>query len=155
MILLPRWAWPHLLNKKCPVCVSPTNLECVEGIGLQQKSNLGRKIQNGNAVLTFNYCCPQCKKKTHWIADPDDKSVSARDIAQNILETIDQIMGKKTSLNSNKVSASKISNKEFQSFKKILHKFETHDDFLKYIGISQEQIDKLKKDGRKDGDKSK
>jgi len=155
MILLPRWAWPYLLDKKCPICGHATSLASVEGIGIRQKVDQGRKIHKGNAVLTFEYHCSECTTKTNWISDPDDSSVSAEDLAINILETIEQFMGKKPRHNRNKVSLSKISNKEFNSFKKKLDKFDSHEDFLAFIGIPLEQIENLKKDEKKNGDKSK
>lgn len=154
MIPLPRWAWHFLLDKKCPHCGIDTKLESVEGVGVRQKKP-SKKIVKGNAVLTIDYCCVGCQKKSTWEADPDDPHVSAENLAISILETLEVFMGKKPSSNRNKVSSSKISNKEFQAFKKRLEKFETHEDFLEYIGIPQKQVEKSKKDVKKDGDTNK
>jgi hypothetical protein len=154
MIPLPRWAWPFLLDKLCPHCGHMTKLENVEGVGIRQKK-LSKKIVKGNAYLTFEYYCTSCKKKSSWEADPDDANVSAEDLSINILETIEVFMGRRPGFNRNKVSTSKISNKEFQAFKKRLDKFESHEDFLNYIGIPQEQIEKFKKDVKKDGEQNK
>ncbi len=154
MIPLPRWAWPFLLGKKCPHCGIDTKLENIEGIGIREKKP-NKKIVKGNVLLTINYCCENCQKKSDWEADPDDSGVSAENLLINILETIETFMGKRPGANRNKVSSSKISNKEFETFKKRLEKFETHDDFLEYIGIPQKQIERPKKDVNKDGDTNK
>lgn len=129
-------------------------MENVEGVGIREKKP-AKKIVKGNAILTIEYCCSNCQQKSSWEADPDDGNASAEDLSVNILETIEAFMGRRPGHNRNKVSESKISNKEFQAFKKRLDKFESHDEFLNYIGIPQEQVDKLKKDVKKDGDANK
>lgn len=157
MIPLPRWAWPHLLNEKCPNCKSNTCLKYVEGVGLKQKRDRGKQILKGNVLLTFDYNCPVCQKMSIWMVDPQDSNVSAEELAFNIAETILMFMGKKPRQNRSKVSLSKISNKEFTLLKQKLKEFETHDDFLLYIGLPPEQIEKLKKDkdSATDGDQNK
>ena len=155
MIPLPRWVWPYLLLTPCPVCNSATKLENVEAVGVKQKHPGQQKLEKGNAVLIFEYCCSTCKQRTHWSADPDDPNASAEDVASSIFEALQKFAGKKTASSNIKVSKSQISNKEFDSFKKKLRETNTHKDFLALIGIPPEQIEKLSKDKKQHGDPNK
>lgn len=155
MIPLPRWAWPILLVSPCPVCGSATRLENVESVGIREKKPTLQKLEKGNFLLTFDYCCHQCKQKTLWFADPDDPNATAEDMAMTIVKALNFFSGKKPKSNRAKVSKSQISNKEFESVKKKLKTTESHQDFLTWIGIPIDQIEKLSKDKKPNGDQNK
>jgi hypothetical protein len=150
MIPLPRWAWPLLLNKTCPFCDSSTSLNHIMGVGIQEKEPSTLKNKKGNVFLTFIYSCPNCDQKSLWKADPQDSSMSAEDLSSNIKDSISSNLNKKANSNNTKVSKSKISNKEFEDFKKKLQKFESHEDFLNFIGVPK--LPNNKKDKKTDGD---
>ena len=150
MIPLPRWALPYLTDKKCPVCGSPTDAKHVEAIGIKQREPSTKKIDKGQALLIFEYRCPNCGEKTFWLADPDEPDLKPEELLQSIL---DAMAG--SSKKSNKVSKSKITNKELKQIKLDLEQMVDHDEFLRYIGLDQGEIDRLKKVDGKNGNQDK
>jgi len=149
---LPRWAWPFLLDKTCPICGTATSLDNVRSVGVKQINHRINKIKEGNAALIFEYACQNCNEGTLWIADPDDKNVSSIDIAKSILHTFEAHKNDKADYIQNKVSSSKITKREIQQLKQKLASIETYDEFLDYIGAKKPKSKKIRK---KDEDKDK
>jgi len=146
MIPLPRWALPYLTDKKCPVCDRETNPRYVEAIGIKEKKSYTRLPKKGEVILFFEYHCPHCDKRTFLVADPDDENFSPKDMMQNILDTFSE----KSGYAKNKVSKSKITNKEVERFIKDLDSCESHEEFLRIIGTDDKSINRINESKRKD-----
>jgi hypothetical protein len=136
MIPLPDWAIPFLNNQNCPHCKAESHCNGVVGIGIRQKDFDKKDPGKGDYVLTFEYVCPSCSKKSLWIADPDDSDADLVDILTQIIE-----INSNPSMPSeaqNKVSGSKISNREIEELKRALYSSGSYEEFLEYLGIDPE-----------------
>jgi len=80
------------------------------------------------------------------VADPDDENFSPKDMMQNILDTFSE----KSGYAKNKVSKSKITNKEVERFIKDLDSCESHEEFLRIIGTDDKSINRINESKRKD-----
>lgn len=133
MINLPSWANPFLNDKKCPHCQSLTHVHGVIGIGVRQRDHKEENPLKGDFLLTFEYMCHSCSKKSLWIADPVDNNLDLIDILEQIIS-----MYSKNISSQQKMSKSKISDKEVELLKKFLHNNKSYEEFLKYLGIETE-----------------
>lgn len=135
MINLPPWAKPFLNDKKCPHCKALTHINGVIGIGVRKRNyNEEDSLKNG-FLLTFEYTCYECSKKSLWIADPGN-NIDMTSILEQII-SINSQKGISDSLK-NKISNSKISDKEIESLVKFMNKSKSYEDLLKYLGIESE-----------------
>jgi len=131
MIFLPVWAIQFLNEQNCPHCKSKTSEEGVVGIGVRQKDFSKKEPEIGDFLLTFEYLCSGCSGNSVWIASPPTDNMSMTDILREI-----SLINKELN---NKVSDSKISNKEVEELKSFLRKNNNYDDFLRYLGIETDQ----------------
>tara|TARA_B100001778_G_scaffold334967_1_gene349806 strand:+ start:13330 stop:13761 length:432 start_codon:yes stop_codon:yes gene_type:complete len=136
MIPLPPWANPFLNEQKCPYCKAETHVHGVIGVGVRQKDFSEDNPSKGGYVLTFEYVCPSCSKKSLWIADPSDPEA-------DLVALLEQIISMHSSEevsdpSSVKSSGSKISNKEIEALKRVLHSSKSYEEFLRYLGIDPE-----------------
>ncbi len=142
MIPLPKWARPYLLEKKCPLCDCQTNLKDVDAVGVKFRS------ESSVATLVVWYLCSVCEQYVAFMIDPDDENITTRDIAISIVDSIDS-SDKKIDTQKNKITKSKITQKEFNKFIKDLKDIKNHDDFMKYIGIPNKENNKKDKEDNK------
>ena len=137
MIPLPDWAIPFLNNQNCPHCKAETHISGVVGVGVRQKDFERDNPGKGDFLLTFEYVCPSCSKKSLWIADPDDSDADLVDILKQVIDVNSESSDSKKP--QNKVSGSKISNKEIEDLRRALHSSKSYQEFLEYLGIDPEQ----------------
>lgn len=131
MIILPHWAVPFLNNQDCPHCKSKTEVAGVIGIGVRQKDYKVSSPSKGDFVMTFEYVCASCSKKSLWIADPNEQKLDLTAILEQIISAQGLHSGKN-------ISKSKISDKEINDLKKALNNSKTYEDILRYLGIEIE-----------------
>lgn len=153
MVPLPQWAEKFFQHRLCPYCESQQRSEWVCGVGLREIKKLGSKsLEAGNVGLVYEYFCPDCGRQSTTIVDPQDKSVSSIDIIKSILKGILAMSDAQESEDLPGSRKSKISQQEVDDLKIKLAGFTTHEEFLRFIGLPQDQIEKYGKPNANDVD---
>lgn len=144
MIPLPAWAKPYIQNRTCPYCQCEQKPEWVCGIGIREIERLGESsLAKGNIGLSYEYMCPSCNRQSTTVINPGDPNVSAFDLVKEILKLVSEDGSNKMTFLPN-ISQSKISDQEIEDLKNSMQKM-SHYDFMLYIGVPEEQIEKYSK----------
>jgi hypothetical protein len=153
MVPLPAWASDFFQHRLCPYCDSRQRAEWVCGVGIREIKKMGSKIlETGNVGLVYEYFCPQCGRQSTTIVDPQDKDVSAIDLIKSLLKGILAMPDASGSEGSPGSSKSKITQEEFDDLKAKLASFTSHEEFLRFIGLPQDQIEKYGKPNANDAE---
>jgi len=137
MLPIPKWAQKYLKFRECPYCEQPTTLRGVTGLGVREQ----RDDETGavNYVLTIEYVCCACEKKSVFLGQPED-GANHLDVVESILEALVRNESSQKSLPS-KGNGSKISKKEVENLLKVLNEAQSFDEVLKYIGAKNEPLE--------------
>jgi len=137
MLPIPKWAQKYLKFRECPYCEQPTTLRGVIGLGIREQ----RDDETGatNYVLTIEYICCACEKKSVFLGQPED-GANHLDIVESILEALIRNDSSQKSLPS-KGNSSKISKKEVENLLKVLNEAQSFDEVLRYIGAKNESLE--------------
>jgi len=130
MMPIPRWAIEYIDKRECPHCEEPTKLGSVFGIGVRE-----RKSASGY-VLTMEYSCPYCNKKSIFIAETESGIITAVEIYESIIKCLNE----KTPLKIKNKGKSKITDKEVSELIEDLNNAKTIEDVLRSIGLTDEEI---------------
>lgn len=145
MIPLPSWARPYLFDRPCPYCNTDKRPEWVCGLGIREIKSIGNTdMQKGNIGLCYEYMCPTCGRYSSIVIDVADPNVSCEDMAHEILRAVKGAGSNVKTKSLPKISPSRISDKEIEDMRRNLEGM-SHEDFMRYIGVPQSQIDKYKK----------
>ena len=139
MIHLPPWAKSSLNEKKCPHCDCKTHIDCVVGIGVRQKDFSENNPSKNSFVLTFDYACNNCLKKSLWVIDPNDENLDLIDMLEQIKNAYINSQTENKKIENDKNVKSKISDKEIMYLKIALNNAKYYEDILKYLGVNIEK----------------
>jgi len=137
MLPIPKWAQKYLKFRECPYCEQPTTLHGAIGLGVREQ----RDEDTGavNYVLTIEYVCRACEKKSVFLGQPED-GANHLDIIESILEVLIRNESSQKSL-PGKGNSSKISKKEVDNLLKVLNEAQSFDEVLRYIGAKIELLE--------------
>jgi len=137
MLPIPKWAQKYLKFRECPYCEQSTTLRGVTGLGVREQKDEETGIVN--YVLTIEYVCCACEKKSVFLGQPED-GANHLDIVESILEALIRSDSSQKSLPS-KGNSSKISKKEVEDLLRVLNEAQSFDEVLKYIGAKNEPLE--------------
>lgn len=135
MIPLPDWAKPFLNNRDCPHCSHPTSERGVIGSGIRQRDLNELNPDERSFIMTFEYLCENCGKKSIWLAEPGNNANGLKSIFLAISDAFDNRI-----IEADKVVPSKISNKEIMELRKFLRSENDFEDFLRFIGMNPDDF---------------
>jgi len=137
MLPIPKWAQKYLKFRECPYCEQPTTLRGVTGLGVREQKD--EETGTVSYVLTIEYVCCACEKKSVFLGQPED-GANHLDIVESILEALIRNESSQKSL-PGKGNSSKISKKEVDDLLKVLNNAKSFDEVLKYIGANREPLE--------------
>lgn len=136
MLNIPDWANNFMKRKECPYCQGPMGESVIVQVGI--------KLHNQERpCLYYESCCKYCNKVSHTTIFTD-ANLSAYQLAAEIYNSYDHedamVQHSKVQSNKKKKSKSKAFDKEVANLKSFLSKNDNHVEFLKYIGLTDMEI---------------
>lgn len=137
MLNLPDWANNFMKRKECPYCQGPMGDSTIVLVGI-------KLYNNEKPCLYYESSCNHCDKVSHTIIFTD-ANLSAYQLAAEIYNSYDNedavVHHNKIQSKKKKKQKSKAFDKEFENLKTFLIKNDNYLEFLKYIGLTDEEID--------------
>jgi len=149
MLDLPSWLGKKFGELKCPHCNTALKKDNITGQGIMKSENFKNRT-----VYFIIYDCPDCSKR----AIIPLNRMTLEEFVQEMTEEYSDKNKEESSEEPEKEKSVKkqeekkevkktgISQEETDAFLKKLNEVKYHEDFMKYIGISQEDIDNLNKE---------
>lgn len=133
MLNLPDWALEFMKSKNCPYCGDCMTNSSILHIGI-------RMFKEIKPSLYFESKCKGCSNVSNTTIFTEG-SITPGQIASEIFHAIDDsAFSKSASEEKNKIN--KAFDKEVDMLKKFMQKNESHIEFLKFIGLTDEEIEK-------------
>jgi len=137
MLNIPDWANNFMRRKECPYCHGAMGQSVIVQVGI--------KLHNGEKpCLYYESSCNFCGKISHTTIFTD-ADLSPYQLAAEIYNSYDSedviVQHSKVGNSKNKKSKFKAFDKEFSNLKIFMSKNDNYVEFLKYIGLTDTEID--------------
>lgn len=129
MLKLPEWANDFMKNKECPYCHSNMAYSTIVHLGIKLH-------KEEKPCLYFESKCRKCDNMAHTTIFTDVE-LTASSLASEIFHAIDSSDSDKTNDENGKNSFEK----DFDRLKDFLKKEDQYVEFLKFIGLTDNEIE--------------
>lgn len=129
MLKLPEWANEFMKNKECPYCQSNMAHSFIVHLGIKLH-------KEERPCLYFESKCKRCDNMAHTTIFTDVE-LTASNLASEIFHAIDDSESEKSNTGDGKTSFEK----DFDRLKDFLQKEDQYIEFLKFIGLTDKEIE--------------
>lgn len=129
MLKLPEWANEFMKNKECPYCHSNMAHSFIVHLGIKLH-------KEERPCLYFESKCKRCDNMAHTTIFTDVE-LTASNLASEIFHAIDDSESEKSNTGDSKTSFEK----DFDRLKDFLQKEDQYIEFLKFIGLTDKEIE--------------